>query len=171
MSAGIGRARHRLAGGVFAALAVALPVCAQELRELPVVPDYSLFMHPDDTEQGDGPAGTFGKAVPVPSGQKVWWIDIIHFEEGSGGLTYRFRFLAPQIGGAAPLSSDVALLDIAALCETYVVPRIATPGPAPIQIMISLSDRILPFGETAPDAVQYFEAFSIADGACTWEFY
>ncbi|MDH5531341.1 MAG: DUF6497 family protein, partial [Paracoccaceae bacterium] len=31
------------------------------------------------------------------------------------------------------------------------------------------SDRVVPFGESDPEATQYFEAFSIADGTCIWE--
>jgi hypothetical protein len=42
-------------------------------------------------------------------------------------------------------------------------------GPIPSQIIISLEDRPVPFGEADPEAVQYFEAFRVENGACIWE--
>ena len=43
--------------------------------------------------------------------------------------------------------------------------------PQPAQIVISLSDRPVPFGEAAPDATQFFEAFALQDGTCIWEMF
>ena len=155
MGASASRARIGLASGLVTALILVLPAVAQN------APEGAL-----------GPEGTFGAAIPVPSGQQVWWVDTTQTEEGPQGLTYRFRFLAPQIGGAGALSPDVALLDIAALCETYVVPRLPQGGaPEPEQVVLSLSDRIVPLGEAVPEAVQYFEGYSVSDGVCEWEFF
>ncbi|WP_245845055.1 DUF6497 family protein [Pseudothioclava arenosa] len=165
-----GQAGIGLASALLALSGLAWPGGAQELREVPQMPDYSAFFA-DLGERGDGPEGTFGDAIEVPSGQKLWWIDVQHTAPGSEGLTYRFRFLAPQIGGQGALSVDVALLDIEALCGSFVAPRLANLGPQVEQVVISLSDRIVPFGEAAPEAVQYFEAFSVEDGACTWELF
>lgn len=167
-------ARHAIRNGIaglLAGLVLACSATAQELREVNPVPDYGLLMHPDDLEPGDGPDGTQGAAIPVPSGQKVWWVDVIHTAAGPNGLTYRFRFLAPQIGGPSPLSSDIALNDIEALCNTWVAPRLPKPAPEPEQVIVSLSDKVVAFGEPAPDVVQYFDSFSVEDGKCTWEFY
>ena len=36
---------------------------------------------------------------------------------------------------------------------------------------ISLSDVAVPFGQAAPEATQFFEAYSVTDGICTWEIY
>ncbi|PFG63844.1 hypothetical protein AXZ77_2465 [Thioclava sp. ES.031] len=161
--------------GALAGMVLASPAPAQELREVTPVPDYGAVMHPgnlgEDLGPGDGPEGTKGNEIPVPSGQKVWWIDVIHNEAGPDGLTYRFRFLAPQIGGRSPLSSDIALKDIEALCNGWVVPRLPQPGPEPAQVMVSLSDQIVPFGDAAPEVVQYFDSFSVEDGNCVWEFF
>lgn len=155
MGAATGRARVGLASGLATALILALPAVAQN------APEAAL-----------GPEGTFGAVIPVPSGQEVWWVDASQTEEGPQGLTYRFRFLAPQIGGAGALSPDVALLDMVALCETFVAPRLPSGGaPQPEQVVLSLSDRIVPLGEAAPEAVQYFEAYSVSDGVCEWEFF
>jgi hypothetical protein len=157
--------------GLLAGLVLACPAMAQELREVSPVPDYGLLMHPDDLGPGDGPDGTQGKAIPVPSGQKIWWVDVIHTAAGTNGLTYRFRFLAPQIGGPSPLAPEIALGDIEALCNGWVAPRLASPAPEPEQVIVSLSDRVVAFGEAAPEAVQYFDSFSVEDGKCVWEFY
>lgn len=108
--------------------------------------------------------------IALPSGQTVTWIDTIHDAPGPEGLTLRFRFLAPAIareGGT--VTADEAQEDMQVLCDEYALPRIAGTGPQPSQIVISLSDREVPFGEPDPDATQYFEAYSIADGACRWE--
>lgn len=109
--------------------------------------------------------------VPVPSGQPVTFLDAIWNEPGPAGLTARFRFVAPQIaqqGGTVDF--DTASADMEALCNTYALPRIeTTTGPRPAQVVISLSDRPVEFGVISPDATQFFEAYSIVDGACVWE--
>ncbi|WP_295534999.1 DUF6497 family protein [uncultured Thioclava sp.] len=160
-----------LVPGLLAGALLGCPVLAQELREVSPVPDYGVVMHPDDLEPGDGPEGTHGKAIAVPSGQKVWWVDVIHTAQGPLGLTYRFRFLAPQIGGLSPLSPEIALADIEALCNSWVAPRIARPAPEPSEVVVSLSDRIVPFGEVDHTAIQYFDTFLVDKGKCEWQFY
>lgn len=110
--------------------------------------------------------------IAVPSGQPVTLLDVIWNEMGPDGLTLRFRFLAPQIartGGSVDV--DTATTDMQALCESFALPRISDFGPVPQQVIISLSDMNVPFGETAPEATQFFEAFTIRDGACIWEMY
>ena len=105
--------------------------------------------------------------VPVPSGQSVTLQDVILGEPGPEGLTARFRFLAPQIaGGEVPF--EVAVQDMQALCEDYVLPRLSNIGPVPAQVIVSLSDRVVPFGEADPEATQFFEAYSIVEGRCNW---
>lgn len=114
-------------------------------------------------------AGTGSDALlDVPSGQKVSLQEVIWNVRGIAGLTLRFRFVAPDL---ATLDLDAALADMQALCETFAAPRITDFGPAPRQIIISMADAPRPFGEAAPDAVQYFEAYRIENGACIWEIY
>lgn len=55
------------------------------------------------------------------------------------------------------------------LCNEFALPRLPATGPAPAQIIISLSDRAVAFGEPAPEATQFFEAYTIIDGRCQWE--
>jgi hypothetical protein len=109
--------------------------------------------------------------VDVPSGQPVTLIDTVLNEPGPAGVTIRYRFLAPEIAPGASISFDTAVIDIAALCDSYALPRIAGTDPQPDQIIISLSDRSVPFGQADPDATQYFEAYRIEDGACVWELF
>ncbi|PTX53596.1 hypothetical protein IQ03_00515 [Gemmobacter caeni] len=127
-----------------------------------------------DPMQEPGEVVLVGDANPVavPSGQPVTLLDVIWNETGPDGLTLRFRFLAPQIarmGGSVDV--DTATADIHALCESFALPRISDFGPVPQQVIISLSDTAVPFGESAPEATQFFEAFAIRDGACIWEMF
>ncbi|MFN7597056.1 MAG: DUF6497 family protein, partial [Cereibacter sp.] len=110
----------------------------------------------------------------LPSGQVVTLQDVVWNAPGPAGLTLRFRFIAPAIAetetGAA-VDFDTAAGDMAWLCQFYALPRLSALGPEPAQIIISLSDRPLRFGEAAPDAVQFFEAYSLTDGHCTVELF
>ncbi|MBL4915972.1 DUF6497 family protein [Szabonella alba] len=114
--------------------------------------------------EGDAP-------ILLPSGQQVTFLDAIWNEPGPGGLTTRFRFLAPDIGTGGTVGFDLAVEDMAYLCESYALPRVADNIPPPQQIIITLFDRPVAFGEAAPEATQYFEAYRIEDGLCIWEIY
>ena len=122
--------------------------------------------------QAAGPQVVAGgdAAVAVPSGQVVTLQEVIWNVPGPAGLAIRFRFLAPAIakaGGSVDFATAAA--DMAHLCQTYALARLAEFGPQPSQIIISLSDQPLPFGEPAPDATQFFEAYRIENDACIWE--
>ena len=104
--------------------------------------------------------------IAVPSGREVALIDVITSAPGPEGATARFRFLAPGLTEAEVGSSAA---DMQALCDGYALPRIEAMVPAPQQIVISLSSEAVPFGEAAPDVVQFFEAFQPGAGTCTWE--
>ena len=83
------------------------------------------------------PASARDAAIAVPSGEEIHWIETLHDTQGPEGLTLRFRFLAPAIGGANPVSAEVAQQDMAALCNDFALPRVPSPGPKPAQIIIS----------------------------------
>jgi hypothetical protein len=108
-----------------------------------------------------------GDEVPVPSGQTVTFIEAILNEAGPQGRTARFRFLAPGI--AQRVDFETAVADMQHLCDTFALPRVTGTGSLPQQIIISLSAEPVPFGEAAPNVVQFFEAYSLAEGACIWE--
>lgn len=122
---------------------------------------------------GEEAAPTYieGETLPVPSGQVIRFIEMLRDTQGPSGLTLRFRFLAPGLGGEAPVSPEQAAEDMQALCDGFARARIPNLGPQPAQIVISLSARALPFGAADPTVVQYFEAYAVADGACTWDMY
>ena len=115
-----------------------------------------------EEEKGDGPK------VEVPSGRKLSLIDVITNAPGPSGATARFRFLAP---GLASEDADAAAADMQALCDSFALPRTDGMVPAPQQIVIVVSDRALPFGEAAPEAVQFFESYRIEGTSCIWEMF
>jgi Family of unknown function (DUF6497) len=121
--------------------------------------------------QTDGAQAAAGDDTPitVPSGQVVTLQEVVWNAAGVAGLTLRFRFVAPAI--AADVDFEAAYADMQALCQTYAIPRMADFGPQVQQIVISLADRAVVFGETAPDVVQFFEAYRVEDGTCIWEIY
>lgn len=112
-----------------------------------------------------------GAPIPVPSGQPVTLQEVIWNAPGPGGLTLRFRFIAPQIAPGGGIDFETAAADMLALCLSYALPRLADLGPAPAQIIISLADVAVPFGVAAPEATQFFEAYSVQDGTCQWEMF
>jgi hypothetical protein len=82
----------------------------------------------------------------------------------TGGLA-RFRLLVPGLGGEGAAYEDVAA-DFAWLCASLALPALDANGWAPTEVVIALSDREVPFGQTDPEAVQFFEGFRIQDGTC-----
>lgn len=111
-----------------------------------------------------------GPVVAVPSGQTVVFQEVIRDAAGFGGLTYRFRFIAPgisRVGGGVDF--ETAAGDMDHLCNSFAVQRISSIGPQPSQIVISLADRAIAFGQAAPEATQFFEAYRVEDGVCIWE--
>jgi Family of unknown function (DUF6497) len=111
--------------------------------------------------------------IPVPSGQTVTLLETIWNERGPAGLAIRFRFLAPAISkDTGTITPDQAGADMMALCKDYALKRIGdTTGPTPAQIIISLSDRPVPFGESHPEATQFFDSYDLVDGECVWSLF
>jgi hypothetical protein len=114
----------------------------------------------------DAPPAPGGDTVTLPSGRLVQVLDVITNAPGTEGATARFRFVVPGLAQDDDWSADMQ-----DLCDTYALPRIDGMVPAPEQIVISLSDRAVPFGEAAPDAVQFFEAYRPENGSCIWEMF
>ncbi|MBV7378605.1 acetolactate synthase [Maritimibacter sp. DP4N28-5] len=108
--------------------------------------------------------------IELPSGKAVTFHDVIWGEPGPAGLTVRFRFLDPDLAATIDeLDFDGMEADTAFLCETYALERITEMGPQPQQIIVSIADREVPFGEPAPEAAQIFEAYAFDGETCTWE--
>ncbi len=103
------------------------------------------------------------EAVTVPSGQPVRLHEVL-MDDAPGALWVRFRFVAPRIGAAGD-----SVADMDHLCAQVALPYLAEHRIDAVRVVISLSDRELPFGEPAPDATQYFEVYRPENGRCIWE--
>lgn len=105
--------------------------------------------------------------IPVPSGQTVEFHEFVQGGLGDG-LTYRFRFIAPNLAATAadPVQSEI---DMAFLCENFALPRVADLGPRPNRVVISMADRETEFGVATPGAIQIFESYSLDGETCIWE--
>lgn len=125
-----------------------------------------------------------GEPITLPSGRQVWWADSVQDTQGPAGLTYRFRFVAPHLSPVMDAEQQkAAQTDMQTLCDSFALPRLARPGPMPQQIVITLMDRLLAFGEADTAVTQFFEAFSLTTPqggdpaepstplACQWEVY
>lgn len=105
----------------------------------------------------------------VPSGQPVTFHEML-WDRPGGGLIYRFRFVAPQIGQEGRAYEDVEV-DMHHLCETFAIPRLAQTGPQPSQIVISFSQQETEFGVATEDVTQFFEAYRVEGETCILEFF
>ncbi len=107
--------------------------------------------------------------MQVPSGQPVTLSEVL-IDEQPGEIWVRFRFIAPEIardGGA--VSYDIAAPDMDHLCETLALPYLQEYALNPTRVVISLSDREVPFGAPTPEATQFFEAYRPETTRCIWE--
>lgn len=107
-----------------------------------------------------------GPTVEVPSGRTLSLIDVITNAPGPAGAAARFRFLAP---GLAPEDVEAAAADMQVVCDSFALERTDGMVPEPQQIIITFMSAEVPFGEAAPDVVQFFESFRIENGTCLWE--
>ena len=108
-------------------------------------------------------------ALELPSGQTVELHEVV-VEEFSGQTVARFRFIAPAIartGGTVRFTD--AELDMAELCEAVALPYVADHAVPAQSVVISLSDRVVEFGSSDPDATQFFDAFRVENSTCIWE--
>lgn len=118
---------------------------------------------------GLGLAAGAQQVVAVPSGQPVELSEVL-VDDTPGETWVRFRFLAPQIarnGGA--IGYDDAVQDMDALCRTLILPYLESFDLTPAKVVISLSDRDVPFGAADPAATQFFESYRPAGTNCIWE--
>ena len=105
-------------------------------------------------------------AIPVPSGRVVVPIDVITNVQGTEGAAARFRFLVPDLAADDfATSAD----DMQALCDGHALPMIDGMVPAPQQVIITLMASEVPFGQPAPDVVQFFETYGVEGGLCMVE--
>lgn len=115
-----------------------------------------------------GPADDAAR-LTLPSGLEATFHEMLWDRPGDG-LVYRFRFVAPAFRSAGADVERVGA-DLAFLCQSYAVPRLAKPGPQPSRIIVSLADRAAEFGALSAEVDQVFEVFSIRDETCIWEMF
>ncbi|WP_298803754.1 DUF6497 family protein [uncultured Lentibacter sp.] len=108
----------------------------------------------------------------LPSGLVPQLLEAFVEVKPDGALTYaRFRFVVPEIGQAGGADYEGLAQDFSVLCAQYALPRLADQAQRIERIVISYSDRAVEFGQSDPEATQFFEVFSLKDGACIWEEY
>ncbi|MEM9550549.1 MAG: DUF6497 family protein [Pseudomonadota bacterium] len=107
-------------------------------------------------------------SVEVPSGLPVTLHEVL-IDEQPGEVWLRFRFVVPDLAGQDGVDAEQAAGDMDHLCDTVALPYMQQFDLSPAQIVISLSDRVVEFGTTEPDATQVFELYAPGDGACVWE--
>lgn len=112
----------------------------------------------------------YDDGITLPSGRIVTFHEVIHSAPGTSGQAMRFRFVETDLAEVAA-NTDYADLeaDMAWLCKSYALERIANTGPQPAQVIISIADKPVAFGEPDPGVTQIFEAYRPEDGACIWE--
>ncbi len=105
----------------------------------------------------------------VPSGQAVKLAEVLQ-DETLGELWLRFRFIAPKIAHKeASFEINRMTADMDHLCDTVALSYVRDHQLHPERIAISMSDRLVPFGDADPSATQFFELYSLDAATCIWE--
>lgn len=115
-----------------------------------------------------GTAAAAQAVLEAPSGQSVTLYEVVLEEEAERA---RFLFLAPGIAmeEGEGLTFDAVMGDFPWLCERVILPALGENDWQASQVVIAMSDRQIAFGERDAEAVQFFEAFAVEDGACVLE--
>ncbi len=116
-----------------------------------------------------GTAAWAGQGIEVPSGQQIALSEVL-VDERSGETWVRFRFVAPQIArGTGAVDPVRAAGDMDHLCRALALPYLSDYGLTANRVVISLSDRTVPFGQADSEATQFFEAYRPEGAVCIWE--
>lgn len=107
-------------------------------------------------------------APTVPSGLDLTLYELILENQYDGQIWARYRFVAPDLEQA---DFDRVAGDFPEICASYALPELDALGTHPEMIVLSYANRPIPFGEPAPDAVQFVESFRVDQGSCIWEVY
>ena len=103
----------------------------------------------------------------VPSGLDLTLLERFIEPQPDGTAWARFRFVAPEL--AQGVGYGKVADDFTHICAEYALPQLREADETVSQVVISLSSQALDFGASAPNIVQYFEAFSIEGDRCIWE--
>lgn len=105
----------------------------------------------------------------TPSGLEVQLLEFIDESDQTPSIL-RARFVAPAMTAERP-GPDSVLSDMEHLCNTVAIPHVTDRDIAASQIIVSVSAEPLELGVFDPDIPQYFEAYTLQDGTCIWEWY
>ena len=85
-----------------------------------------------------------------------------------GVTTVRLRYVSTQLEEKAfPFERIEG--DFAKLCSSFGLKIRSQSAPQAEQVIISIASRPTAFGETAPNVVQYFDAFRVEQDTCVWD--
>ncbi|EPX79848.1 DUF6497 family protein [Litoreibacter arenae] len=80
----------------------------------------------------------------------------------------RIRLVAPGIADKEKFGFEVIEADFQSLCDSEGLRIVAESAPNAREIIVSVASGRVPFGETVPNVVQYFDAFSVDGDTCVW---
>lgn len=104
----------------------------------------------------------------MPSGMNHELQDVIYEPQGAHinvVQVVRLRYVQPEI---ADRGFEAVEADFQYLCDTDGLKYRAKSAPNAAQIIVSISSEPIEFGATAPEVVQFIDAFSVENGACVW---
>ena len=107
-------------------------------------------------------------AMP-PSGQALELVETLaETQPGTGELWLVVRVLAPAIGQNG-FDPDDAQVDLDWICGTWGLEAAANQAEQPAMVVVQMMDRIVPRGQAAPEATQFFAGYTLENGDCIWE--
>jgi len=80
----------------------------------------------------------------------------------------RMRLVAPQIADQEQFGFEVIEPDFQMLCEHEGLRIVAESAPNAREIVVMVASESVPFGDSAPNVVQYFDLFNVEDDTCVW---
>lgn len=80
----------------------------------------------------------------------------------------RLRYVQPKLAGEDAVEFAQIEPDFQHLCDSDGIAHLEKSAPNAAEIVISIASEPFEFGETAPEIIQYIDAFDVKDGACVW---
>lgn len=110
--------------------------------------------------------------VTAPSGL-TWGLQETLFEPTGASdddiEVIRLRYVSELVADRAAYGFDVIEKDFVFFCESVGLQKVTESAPQARQIIVSVASDWVAFGETAPEIVQYFEAFRPEGNLCIWD--
>lgn len=128
---------------------------------------FAAFVALGGTLWGATTAGALEETPAVPSGHEIRLQEVLFETRQDSSEVVRFRYVMPLIRQGIEFAEIID--DFEHLCVGVAVPYLAIEEKVVDQVIISMADREIEFGESTTLATQYFEAFTVKDGSCIWE--